>query len=154
MATWHEIEQSAPELAEHVRRRFEAHRHHTLATLRRDGSPRISGIEVKFDGDEVYLGMMSDSLKAADLRRDPRIALHSHSEDPPESQAEAHRWSGDAKIAGRAAELPNEDQPGEPSGRFRIDLTEAVFIRVGDPPDHLLVESWHAHKGYRRRQRR
>jgi hypothetical protein len=41
----------------------------TLATLRRDGSPRISGTEVEFTDGQVWLGMMPGSLKALDLRR-------------------------------------------------------------------------------------
>ena len=40
MASWAEIEAAAPELAARARERFDAFRHKTLATLRRDGSPR------------------------------------------------------------------------------------------------------------------
>ena len=47
-----------------------------LATLRKDGSPRTTGLEVRFLHGELWLGMMpEDSLKALDLRRDPRFAL-------------------------------------------------------------------------------
>jgi hypothetical protein len=45
MAAWRDVEQSEPEFAARVRRLFEAGRHKTIATLRADGSPRISGIE-------------------------------------------------------------------------------------------------------------
>ena len=46
-------------------------------TIRRDGSPRISGVEpLVMDGD-LWLSMMRTSVKAADLARDPRILLHS-----------------------------------------------------------------------------
>jgi hypothetical protein len=48
MATWDEITTAAPDLADAVRQRFDAHKHKTLATLRGDGSPRISGIEASF----------------------------------------------------------------------------------------------------------
>ena len=43
MPSWSEFEAAAPELAARVRVRLDAHVHKTLATLRADGSPRISG---------------------------------------------------------------------------------------------------------------
>ena len=84
MARWADIEAAEPDFATRVRTLFDAHRHKTLATLRRDGSPRISGIEVEFADGEAVLGMMPGSVKADDLRRDPRLGLHSASEDPPD----------------------------------------------------------------------
>jgi Pyridoxamine 5'-phosphate oxidase len=46
-------------------------------TIRRDGTARISGVEpLVLDGD-LWLSMMSDSAKARDLDRDPRIVLNS-----------------------------------------------------------------------------
>ena len=50
MATWTEFSAAAPELAERVKATFDAHKHKTMATLRKDGSPRISGTEVEFSG--------------------------------------------------------------------------------------------------------
>ncbi|MGI8416766.1 MAG: hypothetical protein ACR2P2_11305 [Nakamurella sp.] len=48
-----------------------------MGTTRRDGSARISGVEpLVMDGD-LWLSMMQRSTKALDLRRDPRIVLHS-----------------------------------------------------------------------------
>jgi hypothetical protein len=91
--SWAKFESEAPELAARVRERFDAHGHKTIATLRRDGSPRISGTETEFEGEDLWIGSMKDALKARDLQRDPRYAVHSASEDPDE-------WSGDAKVAG------------------------------------------------------
>src|SRR5262245_20572123 len=99
MASWSEVEAAAPELAARARTAFDAHRHKVLATLRRDGSPRLSGIEAGFVDGELLLGMMPGSRKALDLRRDPRLALHSASVDPPDDPT---TWPGDAKLAGRA----------------------------------------------------
>ena len=76
MARWCDIEAAEPELARAARDLFDRNKHKVLATLRRDGSPRLSGIETEFTDGEVWLGMMSDSRKARDLRRDPRLALH------------------------------------------------------------------------------
>ncbi|HLJ69203.1 MAG TPA: pyridoxamine 5'-phosphate oxidase family protein [Chloroflexota bacterium] len=154
MARWSEVEAAEPDFAARVRRRFETHRHSTLATLRKDGSPRISGIEVGFVDGDVILGMMADSLKAGDLRRDSRLALHSPSDDPPEDPEEQNTWPGDAKLAGKAIEQPNAEHPAEPSGRFSVELTEVVLTYVGTPPDHLVIESWHPDRGLERHIRR
>ena len=150
MARWQEFEGADPELAAHVRRCFAIRKHATLATLRRDGSPRISGTEVDFaDDGEVYLGMMAGSLKALDLRRDPRLALHCPTEDAPE--ADPTSWLGDAKMAGRGVEV-SEPDAGDGSHRFRIDVTEVVLTTVGG--NHLVIRSWHPGRGVERRERR
>jgi pyridoxamine 5'-phosphate oxidase-like protein len=160
MATWEEFSASAPELAASVRTAFDAHKHKLMATLRKDGSPRISGIEATFADGQLWLGMMPGSRKALDLRRDPRLALHSASVDPPEGDPGA--WAGDAKLAGRAVEVDDPavleklgagDQAGS-AHLFRVDLSEAVLTRVGDPADHLVIELWREGIGLRRMQRR
>src|SRR3954470_5678547 len=99
MATWSEVAAQAPELAGRARKLFEAHKHKTLATLRADGSPRISGIEAEFADGELTFGSMPRARKGADLQRDPRCALHSATTDPPDDPKE---WPGEAKLAGRA----------------------------------------------------
>jgi pyridoxamine 5'-phosphate oxidase-like protein len=151
MAWWKEVAEAEPEFAAHVRRCFDIRKHSTLATLRRDGSPRISGSEVQFDEDGgIYVGMMLGSLKALDLRRDPRLALHCPTEDPPESDQSS--WLGDAKIAGRAVEVSRREG-ADPSHRFRIDVTEVVLTTLGEPADHLVIQSWHPGRGLERRKR-
>jgi len=84
MASWQDFVGSAPEFGERVEALFTARKHHTMATLRRDGSPRISGTEVDFDDGQLCLGMMAGTRRAEDLRRDPRVAIHSQGVDPPE----------------------------------------------------------------------
>ena len=160
MASWKEIEAAAPELAGRARAAFDAHRHKLLATLRQDGSPRISGIETTFADGELWLGMMPGSRKALDLRRDPRLALHSASLDPPDDPT---TWAGDAKLSGRAVEVDDPalkerfagggGQPDE-SHLFRVDVTEVVHTRVGDPADHLVIELWQPGREVRRTERR
>src|SRR3954468_14597914 len=76
VARWRAFEQAEPELAQRVRALFEAGHHKTIATLRADGSPRISGIECEFVDGELQFGSMTAAVKGADLRRDPRFALH------------------------------------------------------------------------------
>lgn len=152
MATWATILAAEPEFAQRVRRLFDAHTHKTLATLRKDGAPRISGIEVQFADGELWLGMMPGSLKAADVRRDPRLALHSASVDPVEGDESG--WAGDAKLAGRAVEVTDRAAPGPEGHRLRVDITEVVLTRIGTPADHLVIESWHEGRGLQSRQRR
>lgn len=148
---------SAPEFAKAVRKLFDAHRHKTVATLRRDGSPRISGIEASFEDGELLLGMMEGSRKALDLRRDPRLALHSASVDPVDGQT----WKGDAKIAGRAAEITDAariaafaSSPEQRFHLFRVDVTEVVLTQLGEPADHLVIELWKESQELRRMERR
>jgi len=148
VATWGEFEADQPTLAASVRRRFDVRKHKTMATLRSDGSPRISGIEVEFSDGQVYLGMMSGSVKLRDLRRDPRVAVHSPSEDPPgDIPAD---WAGESKIAGRAVEVPVEGATGEGDGRFSIDISEVVFTHLNEAGDRLVIESWRPGRGFRR----
>jgi hypothetical protein len=149
MASWQEITEQAPELANGVRERFAVRKHCTMATLRADGSPRISGTEVQFADGQLWIGSMPQALKALDLRRDPRVALHSPTVDPPED--DPSEWPGEAKLAGRAVEVDSDD-PADTSHRFRIDIAELVLTRVSG--DALLIRSWHAGRGLQERVRR
>lgn len=151
MTSWTEFAADQPELAGRVRRCFAIRKHSTLATLRRDGAPRISGTGVEFADDGIYLGMMPGSLKALDLRRDGRLALHCPTEDTPEHDPGS--WLGEAKIAGRATEVSDPARVDEPH-RFVIDLLEVVHTTVGTPADHLVIDSWHGERGLQRRERR
>src|SRR5881392_3976416 len=115
MPTWKEFEQAEPAFAANVRSLFNAGRHKTIATLRADGSPRISGIECEFTDDDLRFGSMTGSRKGADLSRDPRFALHGptfHPEEGKESE-----WPGEAKIAGRAIPVgsASSDESSEPA---------------------------------------
>jgi Pyridoxamine 5'-phosphate oxidase len=162
LATWDEFARFEPEFARLVRARFDSHKHKMMATLRKDGSPRLSGIEATFSAGQLWLGMMPDSRKALDLRRDPRLALHSASVDP-------NMADGDAKLAGRAIEHTADDaktafantmgetgqeMPEGPFHLFSVDIQEAVLIRLGDPADHLVIETWREGQGLSRVQRR
>jgi Pyridoxamine 5'-phosphate oxidase len=150
MATWRDLEQAEPEFAGRVRALFDAGRHKTIATLRADGSPRISGIETTFDDGELTFGSMPRARKGADLRRDPRFALHSATVDPVDG-AEA-QWPGEAKVSGRAVHVgPLTDGP--PGDRFRADLDEVVHTHLNDEATMLVVEWWTPQAGLRRVER-
>jgi hypothetical protein len=155
MARWSEVEREAPELAATAREFLDLGVHKTLATLRRDGSPRISGTEVQIRDGELWFGSMWQAVKARDLQRDPRFALHSASVDPP-------AWRGDAKLAGRAEEITdpelvarmNAGAPPGPSHLFRADVTELSVVRLAEGGDSIVVESWHEGRGVTRVERR
>jgi hypothetical protein len=141
MATWKEIETVAPEFAARVQERFEAGTNKTLATLRADGSPRISASESKFEAGEVTLGMMGESRKLQDVRRDPRVALHSPTLEPPpqgpDAPPDTEPWRGDAKMSGRLVEVDAPpDNPYGDAGFFRLDITEVVASGRGLPASH------------------
>jgi hypothetical protein len=145
MTSWGEFESAEPEFAQRVRVLMSSRKHLTMATLRRDGSPRISGTEIEFAADEVKIGSMTGALKAQDLFRDARVAIHGPTVDPPQDNPE--RWSGEAKIAGRAVAADS----GNDSHAFTIDVEEAVITSVSG--DKLVIESWTPSRGYRRIER-
>ena len=146
MASGGEVERPAPELAAAARGLLDEFRHKTLATIRRDGSPRISGSELEIADGEMWLGSMWRSVKALDLLRDPRFALHSGSPDPDAG------WTGDAKLAGRAIDVTAESETS--SHRFRLEISELVVVHLGEPADHIVIEAWHEGRGLSRHERR
>ncbi|HUZ77393.1 MAG TPA: pyridoxamine 5'-phosphate oxidase family protein [Chloroflexota bacterium] len=159
MASWSDVVVASPQLAEAVRARFDAHGLGLLATVRRDGSPRISGLEPLFT-DELWFGMMSRSLKALDLLREPRFALHS-------ATADKQVTDGDAKLGGRAVPVEGAEAaatflrefeaatgsapPPGPFHLFRADVSEMSLLRPAG--DHLNIDIWREGTGTRRIER-
>ena len=111
----------------------------------RDGAPRLSGIEADFRDGELWLGMMPNSRKALDLRRDPRFALLANLGPGTDM------GGGDVRISGRAVEITDPEtvaryvaDAGEPQPfhLFRVDPTEVVRTWVDG--DELVVRTWSA----------
>jgi Pyridoxamine 5'-phosphate oxidase len=146
MTAWQDVEHAKPEFAQRVRALFDAHRHKTIATLRADGSPRISGIEAVFENGELVFSSMPKARKGAGLRRDPRFALHSATVDPVEG-SEA-QWPGEAKISGRA--IAAGPITGGPDGdRFHADVAEVVHTHLNEEATKLVIEWWTPTHGLR-----
>jgi len=139
---WADVRREAPDLAAVVQAIFESGTNKTMATVRADGSPRISGTELEL-GEEVTLGMMPGSMKLLDVLRDPRVAIHSPTIEPP---TELARWVGDAKLAGRLVEIPRPPE-GLPGAYFALDVTEMVHTRMDEAGERLVVTSWHEGRG-------
>ncbi|MEU4272547.1 pyridoxamine 5'-phosphate oxidase family protein [Streptomyces sp. NPDC026092] len=141
--SWAAFAAAEPELASTVRERFGQFTHHVLGTLRKDGSPRLSGIEADFRWDELWLGMMPNSRKALDLRRDPRFSLLAN----PGSGTDM--GGGDVRISGRVVEISDPvelDRYAEAVGMpmpfhvFRVEPTEVVRTFVEG--DDMVIRSW------------
>jgi hypothetical protein len=155
MPTWSEFEAAAPALAQQILERLDAHAHKTIATIRADGSPRISGTESTFRDGDLWIGSMWQALKARDLQRDPRYALHSGSDEPSE-------WKGDAKVAGvveeitepeRVQEMNGEAAAGGPSHLFRLDIHEASVVRLAESGKEIVIDVWTPDRGVRTMRR-
>jgi len=141
--TWEQFSVEAPQMAEPVRAKFEANKHHILATLARDGSPRVHGVEVQFVGADLTVGMMFASVKARQLQHDGRFALHAN---PGEDMG-----IGDAKIVGIAVEETDAAaldeyiaavHPPPPFHMFRLGLSEVVLTSMHPDGDRLVVRVW------------
>lgn len=155
---WAEFRAAEPEFADLVRARFRAFQHHVLATIRPDGSPRLTGLEGDFRGDELWLGMMIGSRKALDLRRDPRFSMYAN------PGTGTGMGGGDVRVSGRAVEVTDPEEFARYAGSadaseggsgeapevpevperfhlFRAELSEVVRITVEDP--HIVFQVWH-----------
>jgi hypothetical protein len=153
---WQDLVDAEPAFASRVRERLDERAHKLLATVRADGSPRVSGIEAFIAGGELWFGSLAQSRKTQDLRRDPRFELHSGSLDPPD-------WTGDAKVSGTARETdPVErglrfhargtDAVNEPRV-FRAEIDEAVLVQLNDWHDKLIIELWRPGEAIQRIER-
>ncbi len=143
-----DVRDEVPELAAAVEALFASGTNKTMASLRADGSPRISGTELEI-GDDVTLGMMPRSRKLADVERDARVAIHSPTLEPP---AEPTQWAGEAKLAGRLVPIEHTGD-GPPGSYFALDVGEVVLTRIASSGDRLVVEQWHPGRGYERIER-
>lgn len=146
MAQWSEFEAEAPELAAKIRARFEGHPHHVLGTLELSGAPRLSGINVFFNDGVMWFGSMPGARKVDDIRRDPRVALHS-------ATLSEEMTGGDARVSGVALSLEAEraakwrpENPGE-GNFFTVDIRKAHLVEVMG--EELVVSMWDTEHGLR-----
>ena len=151
MPSWSDFEAAAPELAARVRAASTPTPTRRSPPSARDGSPRISGTETQFVDGELWIGSMWHARKARDLQRDPRFALHSGSDDPPD-------WDGDAKLAGVVEEITDPERVREINGaparaarRTCSGSTCARSRRSGSTrrATQLVIEVWTPERGVR-----
>lgn len=151
MTTWNAFTEEAHPLAGVARRRMDETGVVYLATLRRNGWPRISPTEPLIMDGDLYLGMMWRSTKALDLHRDPRCVVHTTIKDRMDA-------GGDVKLYGNAVDVQDQAERDRycvaikekidwsPTGDFdlfRLDITEAGMTRVEDEVMYI----WHWRPG-------
>jgi hypothetical protein len=137
---WQDFADSAPELASLGREAFDEQYMCILGTLRANGWPRLSPCEVYFVDGDMMLGMMPNSRKALDLRRDSRITVMT-------TQSERIPKRGDFKVYGQAIEIFDQPQrdaladtqeaaidwrPTDPFHVLSVDIQSASYVSFGD----------------------
>jgi hypothetical protein len=94
MTGWAHFEAAAPELAANGRALIERFRFVLAGTIRRDGTPRISPVEAHLVRGHLMLVMITGTLKARDLLRDPRIVVNSPVTDPDDPNVIEYKLRG------------------------------------------------------------
>ncbi|MFE3193655.1 pyridoxamine 5'-phosphate oxidase family protein [Nocardia sp. NPDC059240] len=151
MTSWTEFVAAAPRISSIFTRRQAATGNLCmLATLRKDGFPRISPLEPRVFEGELWLVGMQGTKKFADLARDPRFCLHTATID-------GQVTDGDVKLFGTVHDVQDpelhqrwaDDLFAESGfdlrGRtfepfYAADLTGASSVEIVD--GHMQVLAW------------
>ena len=123
MINWSQFVAATPELAAFGKRRLES-RIAYLATIRRDGSPRVHPVSPFIASDHMFIYMEPTSPKVFDLRRDARYAMHCGVEDNAGGQ-------GEFFIKGEVAEV------GEPE--IRVKAFEQAELQGYNPQERYVL---------------
>jgi nitroimidazol reductase NimA-like FMN-containing flavoprotein (pyridoxamine 5'-phosphate oxidase superfamily) len=161
VASFADVENLEPDLAERVRSILSSATNAVLGTLRRDGSPRLSGADPYFHDGQLRIWSMPQARKGEDLRRDPRVAVHSipwDSRQPRDGAIDV--GEADAKVNGTAV-LTNDAgerssfrawlkaergfEPPEDWDLFTIDIHELTVISVD--AGQLMLDRWSTTNG-------
>ncbi len=150
MASWVEFERRAPEIAAAGRKLLYQFGPGLafLATVRRDGAPRLHPIcPTVVDGD-LYGLILPASPKFGDLKRDGRFALHTF---PPVENDDEFLVMGCARLIDDAAQTSRvrDDQKArgmtstEDEGLFRFDVERVMWAKYPGghgtwPPKYLV----------------
>jgi|SRR5689334_2080226 len=157
---WSDIEHAPPRLARLAHERLIAPGVVLVATIRRDGTPRLSPVEpLVLDGD-LWLSMMQGSGKARDLLRDPRVLVHSIVVNRDGAGGEfkvrgTARAEGDPGAQRRYAEAAAGSLGWYPTpGRFHlfaVDISDVSFIRYETATGDQYVAMWPSGREFIRR---
>ena len=161
MVSFADVENVEPDLAERVRAILSSTTNAVLGTIRRDGSPRLSGADPYLHDGQLRIWSMPGARKGQDLRRDPRVALHSIPWDSRKLRdGAADVGAADAKVSGAAvlvsdvgdvsafrAWLKSERgfEPPEDWDLFTIDIDALTVISVDD--GQLVIDRWSMTEG-------
>lgn len=119
---WADFARAAPNLARAGIGLFDKYGVVLVGTVRKNGAPRISPVEPVITAGRLYLGMMPQSLKTRDLRRDPRCTVHAVVADRTASD-------GEFKLHGQVV-LIDEDATAE-RRRYSVALQQKIGWEVG-----------------------
>jgi Pyridoxamine 5'-phosphate oxidase len=157
---WSEMQRGQPGLAALGRQRLLEPGVVLVATIRSDGTPRISPVEPFLMDGDLWLSMMWQSKKAADLLRDPRVLVHSMvtgrdgregefkirgSASSEQDLAVQRRYA--LEVAGSLGWSP---EPGR-FHLFAVSIGEVAFIRYDDATGDQHVAMWPPAREYVRR---
>lgn len=154
---WREFAAAAPTLAQVGRDRFERAGLAIIATLRGDGSPRISPIEPHVALGHLLFAAMP-SAKRRDLFRDPRCALHSLITDPNGAEGEFKLYGRAVLVEDRGVHEGDYDawwksQPSDKYALFSLDIESVAFVAWDIAEGQMTLESWTIEGGLRARRR-
>ncbi|MDA0265181.1 MAG: pyridoxamine 5'-phosphate oxidase family protein [Chloroflexi bacterium] len=131
--TWAEFAEQDPELAALGEERLDKNGLVMLATLRKNGWPRISPVEPLFFNGQLYLGMMWRSQKALDLLRDPRCSIHN-------AVSDRHATEGEFKVYGRATDVADIGE----RERYLEAMSKKIDIPMGQQDFHCFAIDLHS----------
>jgi len=141
--SWRILEEQQPELAAFGAERLNDKVAY-LATVRKDGSPRVHPVTPIIGQGHLFVFMEPTSPKGHDLRRDPRFAMHAGVTDTSGMSGEfilsgrAHRVE-DPGLRALAAKLSSYS-PADRYILFEFDLEAAASTTY--PEDKPLRQSW------------
>lgn len=149
---WEFVQRSVPALAQYVENRFAAHEHHVLATVRANGSPRVSGTNVMFTNGTLWIGMMPTARRHDDLQRFPSCALHSAplNEKLPEGEGDVRLYAVARELVGAEREhifrshFP-ESHEVMPGHFFELLITEFSIVEVRN--EEIVLTRWTPESG-------
>lgn len=140
--SWERLEASDPELAASGKERMEGG-FAFLATIRKDGSPRVHPVTPIIGDGRIFIFMEPSSPKGHDLRRDGRYALHSAVGVPDEGQ-------GEFFVTGRANPVEIEEVRDRaarlasyaPESHYTLFEVEGAFSTVYDAEATPIRKRW------------
>jgi hypothetical protein len=150
MTSFAALESAATTIAAFADERFRTTGLCLVATLRADGWPRISPMEVIRVGDHLYVGSMPAAVKARDLQRDDRCCVITPVADREDLAGEVKLWchavevhdEGEVRAVAKAMADQIGFDPGGPGDfhLFRLEPVAGAHQRVHG--DRWCTTSW------------
>ncbi len=141
--SWRALEQADPELAREGAERFETGVAY-LATIRKDGSPRVHPVTPIVGQGRLFLFMEPTSPKGHDLRRDGRYAMHSAVGGPEGEGGEflifGHAWPVEDPATRELATELSSYAPEDQYVLFELGVESALLTTYED--DRTVRRRW------------